>query len=118
MATKQYISYQKDGKPAYREATPEELASMQPEPLTWHYSECPIRITIPDEVRKEWLKKNQEDDILGIYPDISAILKYMKGLGKKRVILNGAIHIYLEEIYPEHRAVIEANGGLIENKPI
>ena len=115
---KQYICYQKSGKPAFREATEEELAKMQPHPIEWHYAECPLRITFSDEVKATWLRKHQEDNILDNHPNIRAILKYMKSLGNKRVAENGETHIYLEEIYPEHRAIIEAEGAIIETKPI
>ena len=119
MEEKQYICTQDSkGKPTYREATEEELAAMQPQPLTWHYAECPLRITFSDEVKATWLRKHQEDDILDNHPSIRAILKYMKSLGNKRVTENAETHIYLEEIYPEHRAIIEAEGAIIETKPI
>lgn len=99
------------------ELTPNELDAMQPQLDEWHYPECPIRVTFTDEVKLMWLDKYKENELLGTYPEITAILKYMKGLNKKSVTHNGDIHIYLEEIYPEHRAIIEGNGGQIEKKP-
>lgn len=91
--------------------------ALQTEPMIWHYDECPIRITISDDVKQIWLRKYQEDDILDNNPEINGIFQYMKSLRKKRIAENGQTHIYLEEIYPEHRAIIESNGAIIETKP-
>ena len=114
---KHYICYQKDGKPAYREATPEELATMQPAPIEWHYDDCNYRVTFTDETKKVWLDKYKENELLGNYPEIGALLDYVKNMSSKRVAINGTTHIYLEEIYPEHQAIIEANGAVVEIKP-
>lgn len=116
---KKYICIQDEkGKPSYREATPEELAAMQPQAIEWHYPECPIRIIFSDKTKENWLNKYKENEILGTYPEVAGLLEYVKQMSTKKVTLNGETHIYLEEIYPEHRAIIEANGAIIEPKPI
>ena len=119
MGKKQYISYQdKHGNAKFREATTEELAAIAPQSMTWHYTECPLRITFSDETKHTWLAKYQENELLGTYPDISALLDYVKGMTDRRVAFNGETHIYLEEIYADHKAIVEKYGGVIEYKPI
>ena len=57
---KQYICYQKDGKSAFREATPEELANMQiHEPVVWHKAE-PFRVLVSNGTWKDWLAKKRD----------------------------------------------------------
>lgn len=85
--------------------------------ITWHYPECPIRVTFSDDIKLMWLDKYKENELLGTYPEISALLDYVKLMSSKRVAVNGETHIYLEEIYDEHKAIIESNGGVIEYKP-
>lgn len=99
------------------ELTPNELDAMQPQLDEWHYPECPIRVTFTDEVKLMWLDKYKENELLGTYPEISALLDYVKLMSSKRVAVNGETHIYLEEIYDEHKEIIERNGGVIEYKP-
>lgn len=117
---KQYIGYQdKSGKPAYREATPAELAAMQiNEPIIWHYPELTIRVEISNETKAQWLLKKSEHDILGNYPEIAGLLEYVKSMSSTTIVSNGALHVYLSEIYPQHQYIIELNGGVIEHKPI
>ena len=114
------ICYQdKLGKPASREATPEELAAMQTtEPIIWHYPELPIRVEISYEVKSTWLLKKSEHDILGNYPEIAGLLEYVKSMSSTTIVSNGALHVYLSEIYPQHRYIIELNGAVIETKPL
>lgn len=102
----------------YIPLTDNELAAMQPQPIDWHYAECPIRITFSDETKTDWLNKYKENEVLGTYPLIATLLEYVKQMSTKRIAVNGETHIYLEEIYPEHREIIEANGAIVETKPI
>ena len=98
-------------------STIDDDAAMQ-STITWHYEECPIRVTFSDEIKLMWLDKYKENELLGTYPEISALLDYVKLMSSKRVVVNGETHIYLEEIYPEHKAIIESNGAIIETKPV
>lgn len=115
----QYIGYQdKSGKPAYREATFEELADIQTtQPIVWHYPELPIRVEISNELKAQWLLKKSEHDILGDYPEIAGLLDYVKSMSSTTIVSNGALHVYLSEIYPQHKAIIENNGAIVEYKP-
>lgn len=57
----------KDGKLSYRETTLEELATMQIQPIEWHYQECSIRITFTDDVKANWLNRYKEFEVLGTF---------------------------------------------------
>lgn len=100
------------------ELTHEELAAMQTnETIVWHYPELPIRVEISNETKSQWLLKKSEHDILGNYPEIAGLLEYVKSMSSTTIVSNGALHVYLKEIFPEHRYIIESNGGIIETKP-
>lgn len=55
-----YICYQKSGKPVYREASAEELAAIQPEQIVWHNELKPFRVTVSNDVWKDWFAKKRD----------------------------------------------------------
>lgn len=92
------IAYQDSkGKPAVREATPEELAAMQIEQSDWMYP-YPIRIVAPKMLALQ-------------YPQIYVWFQ-MNNLPVE--VIGDLAHLYCNEIMPEHQALIDANAGVIE----
>ena len=91
---KQYICYQdKSGKPAYREATPEELASMQTnEPVVWHNELKPFRVVVSNEEWRDWFaKKRDHADYLELtgqqlHPDLMALLDVVKSIDNSNIV--------------------------------
>ena len=122
----QYICYQdKSGKPAYREATPEELASMQPEQIVWHNELKPFRVTVSNDVWKDWFaKKRDHADYLELtgqqlYPDLMALLDIVKSIDNTNIINdNDNTYVYLDEVFDYHIPIVSKYNAIVETKPI
>lgn len=120
----QYICYQgKDGKPAYRKATAEELAALQPEQIVWHNELKPFRVTVSNDVWKDLFAKKREHvdylELTGIelYPDLVMLLEVVKTISTTNIINDGVnTFIYLDEVLDIHRPIITKYGASIENK--
>jgi len=120
----QYICYQgKDGKPAYRKATAEELAALQPEQIVWHNELKPFRVTVSNDVWKDLFAKKREHvdylELTGIelYPDLVMLLEVVKTISTTNIINDGVnTFIYLDEVLDIHRPIITKYGAFIENK--
>ena len=124
MATKQYISYQKDGKPAYRGASAEELAAMQQEPLIWH-SEKPFRVTVNNGVWKDWFAKKRDHndyfELTGqqLYPDLIALLDVVRLIDNSNIVNDSEnTYVYLDEVFDYHLPIISKYNAIVETKPI
>ena len=121
---KQYICYQdKSGKPAYREATPEELAALQPQPIEWH-CEKPFRVTVNNDVWKDWFsKKRDHTDYLELtgqqlYPDLIALLEVVKAIDNSNIVNDSEnTYVYLDEVFDAHKVIIAKYSGIVEPRP-
>ena len=118
------ICYQKDGKPAFRDAKAEELAAMQPQPTEWH-SEKPFRVTVNNDVWKDWFaKKRDHADYLELtgqqlYPDLMALLDIVKSIDNTNIINdNDNTYVYLDEVFDYHLPIISKYNAIVETKPI
>ena len=121
---KQYICYQKDGKPAYREATPEEIAAMQPEPIIWHNESKPFRVTVSNDVWKDWFQKKRDHadylELTGqqLYPDLMALLDVVKSIDNSNIEKDEInTYVYLDEVFEAHKSIIAKYGAITEPKP-
>lgn len=74
----------------------------------------PIRVTITHEIESDWAIKMQRHATFNAYPDISYIMEYVKSIPLDQVEHNGAIHIYLTELYDEHMDILEKHGAVVE----
>lgn len=123
---KQYIGYQdKSGKPAYREATPEELAAMQPEQIVWHNELKPFRVTVSNDVWNDWFaKKRDHADYLELtgqqlYPDLMALLDVVKSIDNSNIVNDSEnTFVYLDEVFDYHLPIIAKYNAIVETKPI
>ena len=119
------ICYQnKDGKPAFREATPEELAAMHPEQLVWHCDK-PFRVTVNNEVWKDWFaKKRDHADYLELtgqqlYPDLIALLDVVKSIDNSDIVNDSEnTYVYLDEVFDYPLPIISKYNAIVEQKPI
>ena len=125
METKQIICYQdKSGKPAYREATPEELAAMQTnEPVVWH-KEKPFRVLVSNGTWNDWFaKKHDHADYLELtgqqlYPDLMALLDVVKSIDNSNIVKDEQnIYVYLDEVFDAHKVIIAKYSGIVEPRP-
>ena len=93
------------------------LVEVDAEPVLeqWHHN-TPIRVAIPIEVKKDWLLKRQEHEYLGNYPEIAALLDYVKSLTVPTVDDGINLYIYLEEVYPEHEYILNKYGVTVERR--
>lgn len=120
-----FICYQNsEGRPAYREATEEELAAMQPVQLTWHNEVKPFRVTVGNEIWRDWFQKKRDHadyiELTGkeLYPDLLGLLEVVKTIDNSNIINDElSTYIYLDEVYNEHYAIINKYGGIVEQKP-
>ena len=96
------IAYQKDGKPAYREATQEELDALNVVQSDWLHN-YPMRIVAPKELALA-------------YPQIYVWFQ-VNDLPIEK--FDTYVHLYCNEIMPEHQTIIDANSSKIkiEYKP-
>lgn len=125
METKQVICIQrKDGKPAFREATAEELAALQPQPIEWH-CEKPFRVTVNNDVWKDWFaKKRDHADYLELtgqqlYPDLIALLDVVKSIDNTNIVNDSEnTYVYLDEVFDYHIPIISKYNAIVETKPI
>ena len=122
---KQYICYQdKSGKPAYREATPEELATMQTsEPIVWHCDK-PFRVTVNNDVWKDWFSKKRDHadylELTGqqLYPDLMALLDIVKSIDNSNIVKDDQnTYVYLDEVFDAHKVIIAKYSGIVEPRP-
>ena len=118
------IAYQENGKLKYREATPEELASMQPQPIEWH-CEKPFRVTVNNDVWKDWFaKKRDHADYLELtgqqlYPDLIALLEVVKAIDNSNIVNDdNNTYVYLDEVFDFHVPIISKYNAIVETKPI
>jgi hypothetical protein len=125
METKQVICIQRnDGKPAFREATAEELAALQPHPTDWH-REKPFRVTVSNDVWKDWFsKKRDHTDYLELtgqqlYPDLIALLDVVKSIDNTNIVNDSEnTYVYLDEVFDYHLTIIAKYNAIVEQKPL
>ena len=126
MKAKSQVCYQDSkGEPAYREATPAELASLQPDPLTWHKEVKPFRVTVNNEVWKDWFaKKSDHADYLELtgqelYPDLMALLDIVKSIDNSNIVKDDQnTYVYLDDVFDYHLPIIAKYNAIVETKPI
>lgn len=103
----------KKGNPITIDLTADEIAQLQADYIinrNWHYKAKPIRIILNfDSLRAMNTKKEFNESINQLH-------KYFKSSNLQRVEVGDDLFVYLDELHPEHRAVIEKNGGKIETK--
>ena len=119
------ICYQNHGKPAYREASAEELAAMQPPAITWHNELKPFRVTVSNDVWKGWFaKKRDHADYLELtgqqlYPDLIALLDVVKSIDNSNIVNDSEnTYVYLDEVFDYHLPIIAKYNAIVETKPI
>ena len=125
MESKPQICYQDSkGKPAFRDATDEEIAAMQPEPLTWHKDFKPFRVTVNNDVWKDWFaKKRDHADYLELtgqqlYPDLMALLDVVKSIDNSNIVNDAEnTYVYLDEVFDYHLPIISKYNAIVELKP-
>lgn len=125
MVCKKKICYQdKNGKPAFREATAEELAALQPQPIEWH-CEKPFRVTVNNDVWKDWFaKKRDHADYLELtgqqlYPDLIALLDVVKSIDNTNIVNDSEnTYVYLDDVFDSHIPIISKYNAIVETKPI
>ena len=118
------ICYQKDGEPAYMEATPDELVAMHQEQLIWH-REKPFRVTVNNDVWKDWFSKKRDHadylELTGqqLYPDLMALLDVVKGIDNSNIVNDSEnTFVYLDEVFDYHLPIIAKYNAIVETKPI
>lgn len=118
------IAEQKNGKLVYREETPEELAAMQPKPKTWHNNLKPFRVTVSNDVWKDWFQKKRDHadylELTGqqLYPDLMALLDVVKSIDNSNIVKDEQnTYVYLDEVFDIHKAIIAKYNAITEPKP-
>lgn len=94
-----FIAFQdEDGKPAYREATPEEIAAMQamPEKSDWLH-DYPLRIVAPEKVTL----------------DHTQFIIWLLFSGFPIEKIGDNVHIYCYDVEPETQTLIDSLNGVV-----
>ena len=119
------ICYQENGKPAFREASAEELAAMQPEPLIWHKETKLFRVAVNNETWNDlFAKKRDHADYLELtgqqlYPDLIVLLDVVKGIDNSNIVNDSEnTFVYLDEVFDYHLPIIAKYNAIVETKPI
>ena len=123
---KKYICIQDEkGKPAFREATHKELASMQPEQIVWHNELKPFRVTVNNDVWKDWFQKKRDHadylELTGqqLHPDLMALLDVVKSIDNTNIVNDSEnTYVYLDEVFDYHMPIISKYNAIVETKPI
>jgi hypothetical protein len=101
------VTQDKNGDFIYTEVADEMIELI---PTDWHNSNKNIRVVLNLEcLRSLNIKKEFNEPINQLYT-------YFKNNDLQKVEFNDSLYIYLDELYPEHRVLIEQNGGVIETK--
>lgn len=107
------------------ELTPEELAAMQLEPITWHNDLKPFRVTVGNDVWRDlFAKKRDHADYLELtgqqlYPDLMALLDIVKSIDNSNIVKDDQnTYVYLDEVFEAHKPTIIKYGAIVEPKPI
>ena len=113
------------GNPTYREATEEELAAMQPEQIVWHNELKPFRVTVINDVWKDWFQKKRDHadyvELTGqqLYPDLMALLDVVKFIDNSNIVNDSEnTYVYLDEVFDYHLPIISKYNAIVETKPI
>ena len=101
------VTQDKSGKFIYTEVVDETIELI---PTDWHNPNKHIRAILNLEcLRLLNIKKEFNEPINQLY-------NYFKINDLQKVEFNNSLYIYLDELYPEHRVLIEKNGGVVEIK--
>lgn len=116
----QYIGYQdKSGKPAYREATDAELATIQPSIINWHKDTKNARVCFPVETYNANLQKLLAHNLgLENHLFLEALVVAVQNGAFIRVDADGMVYYYCEYVEEVDEAIIMNYGGYVELKPI
>jgi len=100
------------------------LAAMQPEPIVWHYAAKPFRVTVSNEVWKDWFTKKRDHadyfELTGqqLYPDLMALLDIVKSIDNSNIEKDEVnTYVYLDEVFEMHRIIIAKYNGIVEPRP-
>lgn len=93
-----------------------EVEDLTPEPYDWHVSERPIRLVLTEEVKTRLLTLRQEQELLGTQPEVAMLVEYVRTIVTPTITEGTTTYIYLEELYPEHEALLNKYGVIIERK--
>ena len=83
----------------------------------WHLDN-PIRVTISEDTKREWLILKLEHEVSGNHTYISALLEYVKSLTLNHVKEGDMNYYYLASLFPEDEAIIRYYGGGVEYKTV
>lgn len=91
--------------------------------LVWHISARVIRVVIPQWLVADWLeKKHRHEAVLALtgtelHPQLVGIINLVQSISNEYIVYdNGNLYIYLEELYSDHKLILQQNGVTIETK--
>jgi hypothetical protein len=96
--------------------------------MVWHTPELvfhinkPIQVCITDSTMQEWNNLLSKGELLkkvnlNPFADLEALVEYVGNISRDSLVYeNGTLYIYLDEIYPDHHAILEKYGAEIFEK--
>lgn len=94
----------------------EELSSPIDVPTNWHDSTKNLRVIISDSVLNSWISIAAKDELMNRQTEVTMLLAYYKANSLTVIEESNLNYLYLDEIFPEHEAILKNNGGIIESR--
>ena len=107
-----------------KKSTIDDEAAMQLYHITWHNNLKPFRVTVNNDVWKDWFQKKRDHsdyfELTGqqLYPDLMALLDVVKSIDNSNIVKDEHnTYVYLDEVFDIHKVIIAKYGAIVEPKP-
>ena len=108
-----------------KKSTIDDEAAMQLNQIVWHNNLKPFRVTVNNDVWKDWFaKKRDHADYLELtgqqlYPDLMSLLDVVKSIDNTNIVNDSEnTYVYLDEVFDYHLPIISKYNAIVETKPI
>lgn len=85
-------------------------------PINWHDGTKNLRVVISDAVLNSWISIASKDELMNRQTEVTMLLAYYKAHSLAVIEESGLNYLYLDEIFSEHEAILQNNGGIIESR--
>ena len=108
-----------------KKSTIDDEAAMQLNQIVWHNNLKPFRVTVNNDVWRNWLEKKRDHadylELTGqqLYPDLIALLDVVKSIDNSNIVNDSEnTYVYLDEVFDYHLPIISKYNAIVETKPI
>lgn len=107
-----------------KKSTIDDEAAMQLNQIVWHNNLKPFRVTVNNDVWKDWFQKKRDHsdyfELTGqqLYPDLMALLDVVKSIDNSNIVKDEHnTYVYLDEVFDAHKVIIAKYSGIVEPRP-